>query len=127
MPNPTVDITFKVTPTFAEVARKFQSVDIYGPIQKSIEEFSFMTEREAKIASPIDTGRLRSSIMTSIGNLQARVAAHVHYAIFVHEGTRYMKARPFMEIGLAKSKVTYFGSANQLVIHLKKELDYKLS
>lgn len=47
----------------------------------------------------IDTGRLRASI--SIGEspgkkLGLRVGTNVEYAMFVHEGTRYMEANPFL-------------------------------
>lgn len=51
----------------------------------------------------IDTGRLRASI--SIGEspgkkLGLRVGTNVEYAMFVHEGTRYMEANPFLRNAL---------------------------
>lgn len=49
----------------------------------------------------IDTGRLRASIKVSTFTALAGVAAvsvgtNVEYAIYVHEGTRYMQANPFI-------------------------------
>lgn len=63
------------------------------------------------------TGRLRASVggggfsggsfMTGQGidilGLRAVVGPTVDYAIYVHEGTRYMQARPFMEVAHAAS------------------------
>lgn len=47
-----------------------------------------------KKATPVDTGRLRSSIgvMASVGN-QYTIGTSVHYAPFVEYGTRFMEAR----------------------------------
>lgn len=60
---------------------------------------AFKVEREAKLLTPVDTGRLRNSIATSlgIGGISAIVQTNVFYAIFVHEGTKFMKGRPFMQ------------------------------
>ena len=62
---------------------------------------AFTVEREAKILSPVDTGRLRASIATSLGildqGLTSIVSTNVEYAIYVHEGTRRMRGRPFMK------------------------------
>lgn len=50
----------------------------------------------------IDTGRLRASItvttFTWTGGIPGvRVGTNVEYAIYVHEGTRYMQANPFID------------------------------
>lgn len=62
---------------------------------------AFLVEREAKVLSPVDTGRMRSSIATSLGisdgGITSIVQTNVKYAIFVHEGTRRMRGRPFMK------------------------------
>lgn len=46
--------------------------------------------------TPVDTGRLRASTQTLFGPLRGEVGTHVFYDIFVHDGTKYMKARPFL-------------------------------
>lgn len=58
--------------------------------------------RLARSPKRIDTGRLRASIQVStftwVGGVAAvSVGTSVEYAIYVHEGTRYMQANPFIE------------------------------
>lgn len=65
-------------------------------IGNMVQKVALLVEREAKILAPVDTGRLRSSIGTDIHPLHATVEPHVNYAVFVHEGTRFISPRPFM-------------------------------
>lgn len=55
---------------------------------------------QARSRCPVDTGNLRGSITYEIARdgdgLSARVGTNVPYAIYVHEGTRYMAPRPFL-------------------------------
>lgn len=58
----------------------------------------------AKRLCPVDSGRLRSSIRfyitrDEIGILGV-VGTDVEYAVFVHDGTRFMPARPFLRDAL---------------------------
>ena len=69
-------------------------------ISNVIKKASFAVERESKIKSPVDTGRLRSSISTFLLPLKATIQPHVNYAIYVHDGTKYMTGRPFMSQAL---------------------------
>lgn len=46
--------------------------------------------------TPVLTGRLRASTRSLFGNLKGEVGTHTNYDIFVHEGTRYMRPRPYM-------------------------------
>jgi len=68
-------------------------------LNTAIKKSAFIVEREAKKVTPVLTGRLRSSIFTIIEPLKATVQPRTNYAIFVHEGTNKMKARPFMVEG----------------------------
>lgn len=67
--------------------------------------------RERLRSSPrrIDTGTLINSIQVETNVLSTtvivRIGTNVHYAIFVHNGTRYMAANPFLTDALA----TVFG------------------
>ena len=75
--------------------------EIVAPLLRDASSKSaFEVERRAKILSPVDTGRLRSSIATSLGimnkGITSIVSTNVFYAIYVHEGTRRMRKRPFM-------------------------------
>lgn len=50
---------------------------------------------------PVDTGRLRQSIQSrNLALLAAGVGPRVNYGEFVHEGTRRMPARPFLQWSL---------------------------
>lgn len=62
---------------------------------------AFLIEREAKILTKSGyfkhpTGRLSNSITKTINPIRAEIGPHVNYAIYVHEGTKFIRARPFM-------------------------------
>lgn len=65
----------------------------------AIKKSAFLVERHAKIFTPVDTGRLRGSIAADIHPMKATIEPHTNYAIYVHEGTRFMVGRPFMTKG----------------------------
>jgi hypothetical protein len=52
----------------------------------------------------IDTGLLLNSIQireyTAASGIVERIGTDVEYSIFVHDGTRYMEANPFLKDGL---------------------------
>jgi HK97 gp10 family phage protein len=92
---------------------------------------AFEIERAAKILSPVDTGRLRASIATSLGvmnrGITSIVSTNVFYAIYVHEGTKRMRKRPFMRQAAESSigKITsYYQNAEvramQAIANLSK-------
>jgi len=60
---------------------------------------AFLIEGKAKQFSPVDTGRLRASIFSFARSLYSEVSTNTDYAIYVHEGTKFMRARPFMRLG----------------------------
>lgn len=88
----------KITGAFSKYPEK-----VAPYLRNAAMESAFAVERRAKILSPVDTGRMRASIATSLGiatrGLSSVVSTNVNYAIFVHEGTRRMRARPFMRQG----------------------------
>lgn len=60
-----------------------------------------ITTGESMWKSPIDTGAMRRGIqMRQTGKLKVIVSPSrlTPYALFVHEGTRFMQPRPFFEI-----------------------------
>ena len=63
---------------------------------RAIETMTWQLNRQAKRRSPVDTGRMRSSIYPTIRPDEGIVQPNVEYAIYVHEGTRYQKAQPFL-------------------------------
>lgn len=76
-----------------------------GPIGNRLFTAGVRISNNAKRNAPVDTGRLRSSIQATHpevrGNtLRVRVGTNVNYAIFVEEGTRYMRGRHYLRNAL---------------------------
>lgn len=61
-------------------------------IKKSI----FAIGRQSRVNTPVATGRLRSSTLEKFANLMGEVGTHTNYDIYVHQGTRFMNARPYL-------------------------------
>lgn len=71
-----------------------------GALQNIVRGAALLVEAGSKRRTPVLTGRLRGSITTRVQPLSATVGPHTNYALFVHEGTRFMRARPFMQWGV---------------------------
>lgn len=75
-----------------------------GPVAKDLVKIGLRVERKAKQLAPVDTGRLRSSITSTVGQdsqgLYATVGTNVHYARHIEFGTRFMSAHPFLRPAL---------------------------
>lgn len=91
----------------AEIARNFAKNNVKDEQSRAIKEIAFASERGIKQAltvgetRAIDTGLLRASTrLTKFTSDEARVGPNVDYDIFVHEGTRFMRARPFIPAGV---------------------------
>ena len=111
--------TIVAKPTFKRVGKAFRDIAEGFNFQKEIEKFAFAIERESKRKSPVDTGRMRASIATNVGNLQASIGPHVDYALFVHEGTRYMSGRPFLSWGADIAERNLYGGKPPFVTHIE--------
>lgn len=89
----------------AEKYRKFlkdKPDDLTKALSRAIEQGALLVEREAKkhVAGGYfkhPTGRLMNSITSNIHPLKGEIGPTVNYAVFVHDGTRYIRARPFMK------------------------------
>ena len=90
----TVDAT-KALKYFGALPKRLEEA-----MSRAIAKIAFRFEGAAKRITPVDTGRLRASIFTVAKRLSATVSTNVKYAVFVHEGTRYTRARPFMSDAL---------------------------
>lgn len=71
---------------------------------KAIAISTFKVGRDSRINTPVDTGRLRASTREQVTPIKGIVATHVNYDIFVHEGTRYMRGRPFLRNALESNQ-----------------------
>jgi hypothetical protein len=83
-----------------------------GPVERFIELRATYTQTAAKqrlreYPQRIDTGLLINSIQIRVfyrgGVPVARIGTDVEYSIYVHEGTRYMEANPFLRVGLERA------------------------
>lgn len=77
--------------------------DVLEGLQKDIEKAALLLERRAKQNCPVDTGKLRASITTEVGKLEAEVGTNVEYAQYVEFGTSKQSAQPFMRPALDKA------------------------
>lgn len=82
-----------------------------GPLERHLELRALAVQAAAKqrireAPQRIDTGNLLNSIQIRIyyrgGMPIARIGTDVEYAIFVHDGTVYMEANPFLRDGLIR-------------------------
>jgi hypothetical protein len=62
----------------------------------AIRRVALNIERDSKKFTPVKTGFLKSSHNTSFSNLKGVIQPTANYAAFVHDGTRFMKGRPFL-------------------------------
>jgi phage gpG-like protein len=61
---------------------------------------------------PVDKGKLRASIsveMRNEGGPVAYVGSNVEYAVYVHEGTRRMRGRPYLTQALEQVMARFKG------------------
>lgn len=123
-----MEIDVKIT-GLAELRRKWESAPekIKKMTMDALTKSGYEVEREAKIETPVMTGRLRSSISlaSSLGlrtEPHVVISPHTNYAIYVHEGTRFMKARPFMTKGYNTAKNKIKRHMQQLIKDITKEL-----
>ena len=91
--------------SYPEIAgRKFQEA-----INKSIMSIHSKTQSPWPPGTPRATGRLASSLGAGIrfGPLWGSISTDVEYAVYVHEGTYKMVARPFLKTSVeaAQSEV----------------------
>lgn len=65
-------------------------------LDTAIKQSILSVEGESKKNTPVDTGRLRASHFETFKTLYGKVETNTKYAIFVHDGTRYVTGRPFL-------------------------------
>lgn len=74
----------------------------------AIKKATFLVDARSKINTPVDTGRLRASHRTMFQGVGQQFAGIVqpvaNYAMFVHEGTKFMQGRPFLRTALEDSE-----------------------
>jgi HK97 gp10 family phage protein len=89
-----------------------------GPLRKFWERASIAVQSRAREKSPVDTGRLRASIMYEIDGatppLYAKVGTDVFYAPFQEFGTKFMPGKHYLQGGFEDSAGTIQGAVDAL-------------
>lgn len=74
-------------------------------LRKAIEKALITVQRQSVINAPRRTGFLKASHQHKmLSNLSGYVQPTADYAIFVHEGTRFMRSRPFLRQAVAEKE-----------------------
>lgn len=72
-------------------------------LNQSIRKAITLASRESRILTPVDTGTLRASHRETFSDLYGEVGTHTKYDVFVHEGTRFMKGRPYLRNAIERT------------------------
>lgn len=65
-------------------------------IGDAIKKTALTVQRKSMINTPVDTGRLRASTYSKFSPFTAVVGTNTDYDMFVHNGTRFQKAQPYL-------------------------------
>jgi len=103
-----MQINIKFKPTISKFQGRFskKSLRLKKALDIVVKKSAYLIEGESKKKTPVDTGRLKSSIQTKLKTMEAIIMPKTDYAIYVHEGTYKMKARSFMKWGIEASEHT---------------------
>lgn len=115
---PTVAIKIS---NLAEIKRAFgrSPVLMAKQLDIAIERSIYEISRDSKLGTPVDTGRLRASTYEKFSRLRGETGTNTDYDIFVHEGTKFMRARPYLRNSVNKNSANvqrYFTQAVQKVL-----------
>ena len=88
-----MDMKFKMENDFSDLIEQAA----FSQIETALEKVGLMAERNAKLACPVDTGRLRNSISHTHDKNTSYVGTNVEYAPYVEMGTTNTKAQPYLK------------------------------
>lgn len=75
-------------------------------LNKAIRRSLLTVQAKSMRNSPVATGRLRASHSSRFSPLRGELEPTAFYAFWVHDGTKYMKARPFLLNAVESSERT---------------------
>ena len=79
-----------------------------APVLEAFRDATLMVQRDAKIAAPVDTGRLRASITPEVTlegpDVIGIVGSNVVYAPFQELGTKHIKPKRFLQGAFDKNE-----------------------
>ena len=104
-----MDMKFKMENDFSDLIEQAA----FSQIETALEKVGLMAERNAKIACPVDTGRLRNSITHTHDKNTAYICTDVEYAPYVEMGTTNTKAQPYLKPAIADHIQEYKSTIEQ--------------
>lgn len=111
------DIDWDEAAFMASLVRAVARLEVAG--EAGLWTVGLHVQNVARALCPVDTGRLRSSIMATRGQdgmgPWVEVGTNVYYAAFVEFGTRYMAAQPYLRPALAQAAGMLPGAIRQAV------------
>lgn len=89
-----------------ELARRLQAQPFARVRERLMRDILFVVLANSQKRTPVKTGTLRRSETTRMEDSGAKgyVGTNIRYAPFVHDGTKFMDARPFFAEGIADSR-----------------------
>lgn len=91
----TINVSIKNLPEIKAAFNKAPQLMIRN-LNTAIRSSIFTIGRQSRINTPVDTGILRASTYERFATLRGEVGTNTEYDLFVHEGTRFMGARPYL-------------------------------
>ena len=76
-----------------KLSKALSKETVKQPLEAGIKKIILLLDRFIKQSTPVDTGRLRASIIPEVQPLYGKVGTIVQYAPFVEYGTARMDAR----------------------------------
>lgn len=104
-----MDMKFKMENNFSDLIEQAA----FSQIETALEKVGLMAERNAKLACPVDTGRLRGSISHTHDKNTSYVGTNVEYAPYVEMGTKSTKAQPYLKPAIADHIQEYKNTIEQ--------------
>lgn len=92
-----MDMKFKMENDFSDLMEEAA----FSQIERALEKVGLTAERNAKLACPVDTGRLRNSITHTHDKNTVYIGTNVEYAPYVEMGTVNTVAKPYLKPAIA--------------------------
>lgn len=89
---------------FSEFIDKISNFDFEKALNNGLSKWGLLAFRSIAIETPVDTGTLRRGWRLNKGNMYVKLENRTKYGRFIHDGTKFIKANPFMERGFEKVK-----------------------
>lgn len=96
----------KITITNADKIRRAYArapAEMTKALTTAIKMAAFLIQGRSMQNTPVLTGRLRASHYSNFQPLRGIVGTNTNYDSFVHEGTKFMKGRPYLRMAVEDS------------------------